>query len=340
MVKSLVSMSYVSLKYPLQPSRGRQNGIADSRALLRFNLCHCSRLFQFSFRSTRRNLWRLRTSVSGWDTTPALAPTTCTRSSVTSAVLMLSRACTRTWLPGIVRVSGRSTYVSILQPFMRMLTKLLSDPPRCWDREDWGCSPPIHQAAPYPWPQVPSSSPCHQVPFDLRGQPPRHLLNGHYLWDALGSGEGKILMYIFTLRMNHFFMSPCYVQYAVCLHIWSTPCDATEIWARTTNPTKESIKYKMWLSDGTWRLQVNPLYLISRYRFSCYSIHFIETEALQCYFHAWISYRFAFLTSYRRLASEHCKPIFIFVVCIKRQPCDWSRCLFKLQVPVTSLRKK
>ena len=69
----------LSVVCPLQPSRGRRNGIANL----------------FLYRSMRRSLWRLKTLVSGSDTTRGLVPTTCTRSTVNFPVLQLWRACTR-----------------------------------------------------------------------------------------------------------------------------------------------------------------------------------------------------------------------------------------------------
>ena len=62
-------------------------------------------------RFMKRSLWKSRTLVSGSVMIRDLERTTCTRNSVTLAVQMLLRACTRTWLPGTVLASVRSTYV-------------------------------------------------------------------------------------------------------------------------------------------------------------------------------------------------------------------------------------
>ena len=63
-----------------------------------------------SYRFMRRSLWKSKTLVSGSVMIRGLERTTCTRNSVTLAVQMLSRACTRIWLPGIVLASARFTY--------------------------------------------------------------------------------------------------------------------------------------------------------------------------------------------------------------------------------------
>lgn len=65
-----------------------------------------------SDRFMRRSRSRSRTLASGCVTTPAPARTTCTRSSGNSLVQTPSARSTRTWLQGIVPVSGPFTYVS------------------------------------------------------------------------------------------------------------------------------------------------------------------------------------------------------------------------------------
>lgn len=60
----------------------------------------------------------------GCDTTRDRVHTTCTRSTAILAVLMPSRACTRTWLPGIVPASARSTYVYFPSNRVRLFTFL------------------------------------------------------------------------------------------------------------------------------------------------------------------------------------------------------------------------
>lgn len=65
--------------------------------------------FALLCRSMKRNRLRSRTSVSGCAMTPVRARTTCTRNSVSSAVLMLSGLSTKTWPQGTVHASGPST---------------------------------------------------------------------------------------------------------------------------------------------------------------------------------------------------------------------------------------
>ena len=91
------------------------------------------------YRFMKRSLWRSRTLASGSVMIRGLERTTCIRSSVTLAVQMLSRACTRTWLPGIVLASARFTYVFFFYTCLKCgsLKPFLSiDPPCGRDWED------------------------------------------------------------------------------------------------------------------------------------------------------------------------------------------------------------
>ena len=67
-------------------------------------------MLMFLFRSPRSTPLRSRTSVSGSATTPAPAPTTCTRSTVRPRGPLPSRPSTPTWPPATVPASGPSTY--------------------------------------------------------------------------------------------------------------------------------------------------------------------------------------------------------------------------------------
>jgi len=147
----------------------------------------------FACRSRRSTPWRSRTSASGSATTRALAPTTCTRSTVRPRALPPLRPCTPTWLPAIVPASGRSTYgytrPAALTPKVAMLTPS-TDPQGCWAREDRGRQAPLYQAACHQEPLLPSPSPCPQDQHqeDLQREAPFHfLLNG--LMIAVGVGR-------------------------------------------------------------------------------------------------------------------------------------------------------
>lgn len=91
--RSSASMSYVSFSYPSSPQEAGGMGFFNTNPR----------------RSTRRNLSRSKTSVSGSDMIPAPAHTTCTRSTVICPGLMRSSPCTRIWRAGIAPVSAPST---------------------------------------------------------------------------------------------------------------------------------------------------------------------------------------------------------------------------------------
>ena len=118
MAKSLVLTSYVSFWYPFAAfKRQAEMGLLTIGLFLRVS--HPLLFFPspwYHYRFMRRSLWKSRTLVSGSVMIRDLERTTCTRNSVTLAVRMLSRACTRTWLPGIALASARSTYVFISLP--------------------------------------------------------------------------------------------------------------------------------------------------------------------------------------------------------------------------------
>lgn len=115
MAKSLVLTSYVSFWYPFAAfKRQAEMGLLTIGLFLRVS--HPLLFFLLLGRFMRRSLWKSRTLVSGSVMIRGLERTTCTRNSVTLAVRMLSRACTRTWLPGIALASARSTYVFISLP--------------------------------------------------------------------------------------------------------------------------------------------------------------------------------------------------------------------------------
>ena len=112
MARSLGWTSYVQY-ISLTPS-GRRNWIADYNTFFAF-LC-----LDWCYRFTRRSLWKSKTLVSGSVMIRGLERITCTRNSVTLAVQMLSRACTRIWLLGTVLASARSTYahfLNFIKPF-------------------------------------------------------------------------------------------------------------------------------------------------------------------------------------------------------------------------------
>lgn len=115
-----------------------------------------------SKRSTRR---RSRTSASGFDTTRAPAPTTCTRSTVRRPAQTPSSRCTRTWPPDIVLVSDQSRYAHFRRSSRNsdnLNANLHLDHQGHRGREDRRHPPSVHQAAPPEGPVLPATSPCAQ----------------------------------------------------------------------------------------------------------------------------------------------------------------------------------
>ena len=113
MARLLVWTSYVSFWYPFAALKRQAEWDCW---LLGLSLRHFFLLSSWGgwyYRFMRRSLWKSRTLVSGSVMIRGLERTICTRNSVTLAVRMLSRACTRIWLLGIVLASARSTYVVI-----------------------------------------------------------------------------------------------------------------------------------------------------------------------------------------------------------------------------------
>ncbi len=103
---------------------------------------------------------------------------------------MLSRASTRIWLPSIVLVSGRSTYVpdlfvSLMWAFGFVLNLCSpSDSPCCGGRENRGYSPTLHQTTSDPQAQVPSSPSHSEGPLNVCRAPPNDLLDYFLLYIA------------------------------------------------------------------------------------------------------------------------------------------------------------
>ena len=108
--------------------------------------------------------------------TLVLEPTTCTRSSASCRVQMLSRACTRIWPLGTAPVSGPSMCVFV-RPYVLYATHSLLDNPRCRGREGCRRPPPLHQAVVGTWSQVPIATSRVQDSLNLCCTPPHHILD-------------------------------------------------------------------------------------------------------------------------------------------------------------------
>lgn len=107
-------------------------------------------------RSKRSTPRRSRTSVSGSDTTRALAHTTCTRSTARCPAQMLWRLSTRTWPPDIVLVSDQCRHVPFFFPLQASDANNRADPQGGRNREDSRYPTPIPQAASDEEPLFPS----------------------------------------------------------------------------------------------------------------------------------------------------------------------------------------
>lgn len=95
----------------------KANGEIVSVNVVSATLSSCSlqrtKIHLWGDRFRRKSPPRLRTLVSGCDTTPVRGPTTCTRRSGICRVRRRLRPSTRTWLPGIVLGSDRSRWAAL-----------------------------------------------------------------------------------------------------------------------------------------------------------------------------------------------------------------------------------